>query len=48
MSYQDKELRGALKSIQPAGKGNGVLSMLSEAAVQVKEQQRVAAAQAKA
>ena len=48
IGYQDKELRGALKSIQPAGKGNGVLSMLSEAAVQVKEQQRVAAAQAKA
>lgn len=48
IGFQDKELRGALKSIQPAGKGNSVLSMLSEAAAQSKDQQRIVAAQAKA
>ena len=48
IGFQDKELRGSLKSIQPAGKGNNVLSMLSAAANQVREQQRAAVTQPKA
>ena len=48
IGFQDKELRGSLKSIQPAGKGNSLLSALSTVAAQAKDQQRIVAAQAKA
>lgn len=48
IGFQDKELRGTLKSIQSAGRGNNVLSMLSQAASQLKEQQRVVVQQTKA